>query len=140
MSNFVEFPKIARLSRDITITEKLDGTNAAVQIVNEELLSSNPDFFPTYVESIVKIDKLAIYAQSRTRLITPENDNYGFAKWVRANAEELAQLGEGVHFGEWWGNGIQRGYGLTEKRFSLFNSGRWFDLKTGVNSRWCQRV
>lgn len=34
-------------------------------------------------------------------------------------------LGEGVHFGEWWGNGIQRGYGLKEKRFSLFNTHRW---------------
>jgi hypothetical protein len=31
----------------------------------------------------------------------------------------------GRHFGEWWGLGIQRGYGLKEKRFSLFNTGRW---------------
>jgi hypothetical protein len=35
------------------------------------------------------------------------------------------QLGPGKHFGEWWGNGIQRNYGLTEKRFSLFNVMRW---------------
>jgi hypothetical protein len=34
-------------------------------------------------------------------------------------------LGHGVHFGEWWGNGIQRGYELKEKRFSLFNTHRW---------------
>lgn len=36
-------------------------------------------------------------------------------------------LGPGRHFGEWWGSGVQRGYGLTggEKRFSLFNVGRW---------------
>jgi hypothetical protein len=36
-------------------------------------------------------------------------------------------LGPGRHFGEWWGNGIQRGYGLVkgEKRFSLFNVVRW---------------
>lgn len=26
-----------------------------------------------------------------------------------------------MHYGEWWGQGIQRGYGLTEKRLSLFN-------------------
>lgn len=33
----------------------------------------------------------------------------------------------GRHFGEWWGSGIQRGYGLQkgEKRFSLFNVIRW---------------
>jgi hypothetical protein len=36
-------------------------------------------------------------------------------------------LGPGRHFGEWWGSGIQRGYGLVngDKRFSLFNVGRW---------------
>lgn len=34
-------------------------------------------------------------------------------------------LGPGRHFGEWWGSGIQRRYGIDEKRFSLFNVGRW---------------
>lgn len=36
-------------------------------------------------------------------------------------------LGPGRHYGEWWGSGIQRGYGLPkgEKRFSLFNTTRW---------------
>lgn len=38
---------------------------------------------------------------------------------------ELRKLGEGRHFGEWWGKGIQRGYGLEERRFSLFNTARW---------------
>ena len=33
--------------------------------------------------------------------------------------------GPGRHFGEWWGGGIQRGYGLTSKYFSLFNVVRW---------------
>lgn len=32
-----------------------------------------------------------------------------------------------THFGEWYGAGILRGYGLTEKRFALFNSFRWAD-------------
>ena len=68
------------------------------------------------------------FAQSRKRLITPEKDNYGFARWVYHNAETLVtDLGEGLHFGEWWGSGIQRGYGLEKghKRFSLFNVKRW---------------
>lgn len=34
-------------------------------------------------------------------------------------------LGPGRHFGEWWGKGIQRGYGLEGRRFSLFNAVRW---------------
>lgn len=70
---------------------------------------------------------MILYAGSRTRYITPENDNFGFARWVKEHAQELARLGPGRHFGEWWGNGIQRGYGLKggDKRFSLFDTARW---------------
>lgn len=102
---FSEFPKMARLSRDIVITEKIDGTNAQV------LITEDGDMF----------------TGSRTRWITPQDDNYGFAKWAEGNKSELLKLGAGKHFGEWWGNGIQRGYGLPkgEKRFSLFNTIRW---------------
>jgi len=35
------------------------------------------------------------------------------------------ELGPGRHFGEWWGQGIQRGYGVGKKYFSLFNTHRW---------------
>jgi hypothetical protein len=68
-------------------------------------------------------------AGSRSQYITPERDNHGFARWVQDDADELWALGEGRHFGEWWGSGIQRGYGLQkgEKRFSLFNVARWAD-------------
>ncbi|MGW6949000.1 RNA ligase family protein [Streptomyces xanthophaeus] len=101
---FTPWPKTARLFRDIVITEKIDGTNAAIHIADDGRVA----------------------AQSRNRLITPENDNYGFAGWVHENAADLAYiLGPGIHFGEWWGRGIQRGYGLEDRRFSLFNSGRW---------------
>lgn len=102
---FVGFPKIARLSRDIIITEKLDGTNAQI------LIEPNG----------------TIFAASRTRYVTPESDNYGFAGWVQRNAEDLLNLGIGRHFGEWYGNGINRNYGLKEKRFALFNTLRWAD-------------
>ena len=37
-------------------------------------------------------------------------------------------LGEGIHFGEWWGLGIQRNYGMNEKVFSLFNTKRWISV------------
>lgn len=106
MIEFKEFPKIARLNREVIVTEKLDGTNAAVVIAD---------------------DGLTIAAQSRSRLITPQDDNYGFARWVEENRGELLKLGSGHHFGEWWGHGINRNYGLTEKRFSLFNVSRWED-------------
>lgn len=105
---FTPFPSISRLSRDMVITEKLDGTNASICVYQDGE------------------DRLNIKAGSRTRWITPEDDNYGFAKWVHQHQDELIHgLGEGTHFGEWWGQGIQCGYGLKEKRFSLFNVGRW---------------
>jgi len=106
---FRGWPKIARLNRDIIITEKIDGTNAAIGVTEDGI----------------------VYAQSRTRIITPENDNYGFAKWVESIADYArSTLGPGLHFGEWWGNGIQRNYGQATKRFSLFNVARWADLGT----------
>lgn len=103
MVEFEKFNKIARLSRNCVITEKIDGTNAQILITEEG----------------------EIFAGSRNRFITPDNDNYGFAKWVEANKEELLKLGEGRHFGEWWGTGIQRGYNMDKKVFSLFNTNRW---------------
>ena len=102
---FEGFPKIARWSREIIITEKLDGTNAQV---------------------IIEGDKIG--AGSRNRLITPEDDNYGFARWVQENRETLIKdLGDGRHFGEWFGLGIQRTYDMKVKQFALFNTTRWKD-------------
>jgi hypothetical protein len=102
---FHEFPKIPRLNRDICVTEKIDGTNAAVGITDNGL----------------------VYAQSRNRILGTgkQDDNMGFARWVEQNANLLRQLGPGLHFGEWWGIGIGRGYDIFERRFSLFNVSRW---------------
>lgn len=119
---FLPFPKIARLNREIVITEKIDGTNAQVFITPHILMDGKE-----LIEAVAIVGDFAIYAGSRTRWITPQSDNYGFAKWVKEHAEELSQLGPGQHFGEWWGQGIQRKYGLSEKRFSLFNTGRWVE-------------
>ena len=119
---FKDFPKMARFSRDFIITEKIDGTNASINITN-----TNADTNPTDENIICRVNEFNIRAGSRTRWITPSNDNHGFANWVKNNCLDLVKLGEGNHFGEWWGSGIQRGYGLTkgEKRFSLFNAIRW---------------
>jgi len=102
---FIPFQKIGRLSRGCTITEKIDGTNASIFI----------DEAGNFLTG------------SRTRWITPEDDNAGFSKWAHAHKDELMLLGPGMHYGEWWGLGIQRTYGQTEKRFSLFNATRWSD-------------
>lgn len=101
---FQKMAKVPRLFRDIIVTEKIDGTNASV-----------------YID-----DTGRVQAASRTRWITPKTDNFGFAKWVEQNEYELRRvLGVGHHFGEWYGAGIQRGYGLSGKKFALFNVQRW---------------
>jgi hypothetical protein len=110
---FTPFPKMPRLRREIIITEKIDGTNAQVFVGEDG----------------------AVLAGSRSRWITTAEDNFGFAAWVRDHTDDLRQLGPGRHFGEWWGAGIQRRYGLSEKRFSLFNVARW-----GIDRPACCRV
>lgn len=105
MTEFQMFPKIARYSREVIVSEKIDGTNASI------FIGENGEFL----------------TGSRKRWITPEQDNYGFSRWAHDHKEQLLTLGPGRHFGEWWGSGCQRGYGLPtgEKRFSLFNVVRW---------------
>lgn len=98
---FKEFPKMARLSREIIITEKIDGTNASIFIQN---LALEEDINDPDIISISNGDiKYTMRAGSRTKWITPQNDNFGFANWCKTNANELFKLGEGHHFGEWWG-------------------------------------
>lgn len=108
-SEFVPFQKIGRLSRDITITEKIDGTNGLIEISDDGTFQVG----------------------SRSQWITPRSsggrDNFEFAEWVHDHWSDIQLLGPGRHFGEWWGSGIQRSYGLNEKRFSLFNVKRWSD-------------
>lgn len=149
--DFEEFPKIARLSRDVVLTEKIDGTNAQILLYHTHR-SYNGEYLDyilhQYEPDNEHGDRLVLLAGSRNRWIKPgkSTDNSGFAGWVKAHAEELLALGEGRHYGEWWGQGIQRGYGLKEKRFSLFNTGRWtsefnhMERRDRTNSTVCNEV
>ena len=97
MDNYPEFRgfnKIARLNRPIVITEKIDGTNGLIYIDEQN----------------------NIFAGSRKRWLWGSiqkeihNDNHGFVRWVMENQKGLLKLGAGYHYGEWWGQGIQRRY------------------------------
>lgn len=110
--DFKSFNKIPRFSREMIVTEKIDGTNGIIAI------GENGEF----------------QIGSRNKWLTDEagniqSDNAGFAQWAVKNRDNLMLLGYGFHYGEWWGSGIQRGYDLPkgEKRFSLFNVSRWSD-------------
>lgn len=122
----VSFPKIPRLNREIVITEKIDGENTGIYIEPGRAQDCQKGFVAGVQPPNSPFLKIA--AQSRNQYLSLDNDLHGFAAWVAKNANELAALGPGRHFGEWWGSGVKkRNYGLTngEKRFSLFNTGRW---------------
>lgn len=138
-TTFQPFPKMARLSRECIITEKIDGTNAQLFVWDELKALPGDDPLhdlnggtvrhprPNDVPWLWTGEGISVAAGSRTRWITPADDNFGFARWVAERAAELAAMGHGRHFGEWWGSGIQRGYGVPkgERLFSLFNVSRW---------------
>lgn len=125
LHEFLPFSKMPRLNREVVITEKIDGSNAQVCIVPKTPLVS--DFEKVRPFIVAENNDHRLLAGSRTRWITPgkTTDNYGFAQWCADNATDLFKLGPGRHFGEWWGRGINRNYGLEDRRFSLFNSLRW---------------
>lgn len=95
------FPQPTRYGAKI----KLHGTNAGVRINRDG----------------------TVVAQSRTRDLWVEDDNYGFAKWVEAHADAFRirpeiMDGDGTvevmehvtYFGEWAGRGIQQNDAVTK--------------------------
>lgn len=106
MIEFIPQPKIPRFNRAIHVTEKIDGTNAAVLVDTDG----------------------TVRAASKNRILRPdEPDNHGFRAWVEENQDNLARLGPGLHRGEWWGCGIGKRHPTHAKTFSLFNTDRWGD-------------
>jgi len=84
---------------------ELHGTNAAVRIEEDG----------------------TVHAQSRSRDITPTQDNSGFAAWLEPFKDDWANadlpVGTVTFFGEWAGKGIQKGdavCGLNQKYFFIF--------------------
>jgi hypothetical protein len=119
-------PRMNEYMQQMLITEKIDGTNALIMITPA---GAGEDVLPYATCGVsAKGEVFNVRAGSRTRWLEPNSkgkatDNFGFAAWVHEHAHQLVELGPGKHYGEWWGLGIQRGYGLAEKRFSLF---RWW--------------
>lgn len=84
---------------------KLDGTNAAV------IVTPNGE----------------VYAQSRGKIITPNDDNMGFARWVESQKDAWSKLSiagkDLIIFGEWSGQGIQKNVAvskISKKIFAVF--------------------
>lgn len=120
LAAFEAYKKIPRLHGDVHVTEKLDGTNACFELAQTDAgyvvgaCSRNRRLF----ELELGWDGLPTSAPRWDG----KGDNAGFGAWVLDNLDGLRRLGYGRHFGEWYGQGIQRGYGLDHKRFALFRA------------------
>jgi hypothetical protein len=123
-SAYPKFRPIPRLHRRIVITEKIHGSNGLIEVTKVDDFN-DPDGIGVVV--IHNGEHYVLRAGSRNRWLTPDSDNFGFARFVWDNAQSLVSLGEGKHYGEWFGKGINAGYGLDEKRFALFNVAKWYD-------------
>jgi hypothetical protein len=132
LTSYPKFGSIPRWYKTFTISEKVDGTNGLIAVLPE-----GEDYYNLRregTEPVAIADGFGIFAGSRSRWLSADDkakDNAGFARWISEHAPEVAQLGEGFHYGEWYGSGINRGYGLPkgEKRFALFNTYRWTDTR-----------
>ncbi len=117
--DFIPYGKTARLHRNAVISEKLNGTNASVFFVPLEEGETTRDH--PNARAFLH-DKIAVYAQSRNRMLVPGEDNAGFGAWVEKHALEIfAVLGVGRFWGEWYGPGVQKNpHDVEHKRFALF--------------------
>ena len=93
------------------------------------------------------------YCQSRERVITPEDDNYGFARFMHSLPQEaIDELLNGysdlVIYGEWAGKGIQNRVAICEmpKFWAIFAARNleeeegWFDISEWYTPQEIHRI
>lgn len=92
----------------VVITEKIHGSNAQILVYRDEA------------------GELHARAGSRKQYLDVLGpDNFGFAVYVKAHEAEICEkLGEGRHYGEWVGPGINGEYGFPDKHLVLFDHRR----------------
>ncbi len=135
---FKKWGSTPRFHKGLHITMKIDGTNGGVSVefvdgadMSWHYSGQVPEdaiWVPAWVDGEPHKELgYLVRAQSRKRIITPTNDNFGFARWVWDNAEKLANLlGMGYHYGEWYGEGIQGNpMGVAGRKWALFNTWHW---------------
>lgn len=124
IEDFKGYPKTPRLEQEtVTISEKVDGTNGVLYIHKPHLCD---------VTNGIELSPYVL-AGSRSKWLQDEGkkswDNHGFGAWVAEHASELHNLPAGFHYGEWYGKGINHGYGMTDRKFMLFNRKRYERLE-----------
>ena len=137
MPEHIAFPEIQQFRNTIrTVRERAEHDGAPLPVLtfigSVKLHGTNA--------SVVFPHEGGHYVQSRSQIITPEQDNAGFARWVEANYDLFKRLeNSGVAvYGEWCGQGIQKGVAISQvpKQFIVFAirslpSGTWLN-RAGV--------
>jgi hypothetical protein len=124
------FPKIAQFRNVVKLAQKNFDTFMPTVVPYIGRIKTNGSN-----SSIVINKDGSFYAQSRKKIIHPDNDNYEFAKWVFANIVEIQEVVKNdiintfadvesvVLYGEWIGNGVQSGVAVSKihKTFIVFS-------------------
>jgi len=125
--SFKAYPSIGQLRDSIKNTQKENETVPVIDYVGTVKLHG------THGDIVQTVDG-TIFAQSRNRVLTVQNDNLGFAAYV-AQLKNISQLFQKIRdatqnysdqimiAGEWCGKGIQKGVALekVEKMFVIFD-------------------
>lgn len=128
MPEFQAWPKTTRLKSKCTVSEKLNGSNGA--LVTVVTTSLGPD-------GVTTLYHVKLYYQTRTRMVTLDDDQTGLAAWAEENRESLKydlvfnghnpdnppKVGVSYHYGEF----MTRGH--KEPHFYLFNTRRWSKMQ-----------
>jgi len=119
--NYIPFPEIQQFRNTIrTVRERAEHDGLPLPTLtfvgSVKLHGTNA--------SVVFPPEGGYYCQSRSQIITPEQDNAGFAAWVRDNISLFSKLDKSgvVVYGEWCGQGIQKGVAisLVPRQFIVF--------------------
>lgn len=130
MAQHIPFPDIAQYRNVVKLVrERADHLGVPVPTISfvgsVKLHGTNA--------SIVFPKDSGYYSQSRSQILSATQDNNGFAKWVAANEKLFEPLQNSglVVYGEWCGQGIQKGVAISQvpKMFVVFAvrkiSGGW---------------
>lgn len=144
MNKFIKYPSIKNFRETV---KGVMYQNGRLEGVKHKFLRT-PKIHGTNASVVFNFKNGNIYAQSRNRVLTVENDNAGFAKWVDEHKNTLRNIQRKhialsldhhedlpdyfVMYGEWCGPGIMKGTAinqLSEKIFVVFDSVQVYDYE-----------
>lgn len=143
MNKFPSIEQFRNVAKSVELTACYRGDDAEGRPIYEKTILPTLDFVGTVklhgTNSAVSITENGFHFQSRERIITPEDDNYGFAAFGVKNIDYFQELFKVFGcknltvFGEWCGKGIQEGVAISEldRMFVIFKilaDDEWVDF------------